>query len=72
MNNMRIFIYKEIISIFAANSIGINESKFCKVKENEKKKVKKNEKKSKLVLFWESRRGMEPGFEIVDMRAILK
>jgi hypothetical protein len=42
-------------------------------KKEEKKEVKKaSEKKSKLVLYWESRKNMEPGFEIVDMRAILK
>jgi len=46
------------------------------MKTEKKKNIVKNEsnteepKKSKFALYWESER--EPGFEIVDMRAVLR
>ena len=32
----------------------------------------KQKKKSKMRLYWDSIEGLEPAFEIMDMRAILK
>ncbi|GHT54941.1 hypothetical protein FACS189446_5570 [Bacteroidia bacterium] len=40
------------------------------VKDSKSGVKRKKEKKSKFALFWESQR--EPGFEIVDMRAVLR
>jgi hypothetical protein len=37
-----------------------------------KSEKRKDGKKSKFALYWESRKEMEPGFEIVDMRAVLR